>query len=69
MMMITVIKMTAFIMWATLLRPANSKTIVKGETVTELELLRLRGSSYLMSIPMINTVKQISLKANATILL
>lgn len=68
-MMITVIKMTAFIMWATLLRPANSKTIVKGETVTELELLRLRGSSYLMSIPMINTVKQISLKANATILL
>jgi hypothetical protein len=69
MMMITVIKMTAFIMWATLLRPANSKTIVKGETVTELELLRLRGSSYLMSIPMINTVKQISLKENATILL
>lgn len=68
-MTLTVIKMTAFIMWATLLRPANSKTIVKGETVTELELLRLRGSSYLMSIPMINTVKQISLKENATILL
>lgn len=52
---LTVIRITAFIICATLDKPAFSNTIVKGEIVTEEEALKFLGSVEGIIIPITKT--------------
>lgn len=54
---LTVIRITAFITCATLDKPAFSKTIVKGEMVTDEDSLKFLSSVEGMSIPITKTAQ------------